>query len=410
MKLSSIAASILLATAASASDFKGGAAGIDHAMIHARSSHHRQLLNEERYARMQLDTRGHPGGDLAAMSRRNVQERIARRHASNGGSKKKCKAKTASKAAAHLSVKHDASKTKTSGNFKGASHQEPSFKHTETSEKHSKDEQKSADKNKHKSADKSKYKNTDKNEPENKSKASHDQKSSSSSSLDSLFSPFGGKGLFGLSFSGSCTSPQADDEHPNGKSDFLACGINKYNPLSAWNPPHVKLSDLKMISSSEATKKDVFKPCAPYKSAFDQAAQKYRIPSVLLMSFALQESTCQPHLDGNNGEVGIMQITSDKCEGHSREACKEVSYNVDRGAAYVRRMLDEHDGNALAAFGAYNGWEPQKMTYASATSRKYGCYAQNNLDYINQLLNGFCQGKDGYSDEFKVFGNLAACG
>lgn len=37
-------------------------------------------------------------------------------------------------------------------------------------------------------------------------------------------------------------------------------------------------------------------------------------------------------------------------------------------------------------------------------------HRQNNLDYLNSLFNGFCQGKDGYSNEFVKFGNLKQCG
>ncbi|CAO1632220.1 unnamed protein product [Parajaminaea phylloscopi] len=384
MKFTSlVSASVLLATAATASGPLGGASGVDHAAVHARAHHHHQLLDERRYA-------GIDSVDEAALGRRGVESRIVQRNAlhargGSGGTKKKCKAKTAHKAAQKPA--HKAAQSSQGKNHTDAKHPHHDAK-KDPSHEQAQHHDKSSDK-----------------------KASHDQKSKSESqSSSSSTSTFGGKGLFGMSFAGSCNTPKADDTHPNGKNEFLACGISKSNPSAKWNPPNVKLSDLKMISSSEAAKKDVFKPCAPYKWAFDQAAEKYRIPAVLIMSFALQESTCQPSLNGNNGEVGMMQITSDKCEGRGREACKDVGFNVGRGAAYVREMLDQHNGNALAAFGAYNGWTPEQMTYSSATSRKYGCFAQNNLDYLNQLLNGFCQGKDGYSSEFKVFGNLAACG
>jgi hypothetical protein len=41
---------------------------------------------------------------------------------------------------------------------------------------------------------------------------------------------------------------------------------------------------------------------------------------------------------------------------------------------------------------------------------RYGCYAQQNLDYISSMVNGWLQGKDGYAKEFLVYDNLASCG
>jgi hypothetical protein len=48
------------------------------------------------------------------------------------------------------------------------------------------------------------------------------------------------------------------------------------------------------------------------------------------------------------------------------------------------------------AAGSYNGWFVG-MTYSDATAAAStgSCGAQNNLDYVSQLFNGWMQGRDG---------------
>lgn len=119
----------------------------------------------------------------------------------------------------------------------------------------------------------------------------------------------------------------------------------------------------------------------------------------------VQESNCNANLRGPNGEIGIMQLSPDKC---ANDPCWDPSKNIEKGAAYFRSLLDASNGNAIQAIGSYNGWEVG-MTMEQATSKKYGCAAQRNLDYLFQTLSGFCQGKDGYSGAFNVYDNLKKC-
>ena len=58
--------------------------------------------------------------------------------------------------------------------------------------------------------------------------------------------------------------------------------------------------------------------------------------------------------------------------------------------------------------GQYNGWTVG-MTVADATAAasEGDCTAQNNLDYLTQVVNGWMQGKDGTT--LGSYFNLAAC-
>jgi hypothetical protein len=56
----------------------------------------------------------------------------------------------------------------------------------------------------------------------------------------------------------------------------------------------------------------------------------------------------------------------------------------------------------------YNGWQ-KGMTTGQVKQEQWGCYAQQNLDYLHQLVNGWLQGLDGYDNEFLVYNNLGHC-
>lgn len=44
---------------------------------------------------------------------------------------------------------------------------------------------------------------------------------------------------------------------------------------------------------------------------------------IVMVSFALQESSCNPETVGGAGEQGLMQLTKDKCDGAPGNNCKD---------------------------------------------------------------------------------------
>lgn len=56
------------------------------------------------------------------------------------------------------------------------------------------------------------------------------------------------------------------------------------------------------------------------------------VPPIVIASFALQESSCNPDTVGGAGEQGLMQLTKDKCGGAPGGNCKEpVSFLSSMG-------------------------------------------------------------------------------
>ncbi|KAF9263345.1 lysozyme-like protein [Marasmius fiardii PR-910] len=195
-----------------------------------------------------------------------------------------------------------------------------------------------------------------------------------------------------------------NDSGPNGTMYWINCGINS----NGWRPRHVGMSDLKVVTLQDHN--SPFQPCARYMNKFIQYANEFNIPPIVMASFAMQESSCNLSTIGGGSEVGLMQITPDKCGNAPGGNCFDPGYNIRIGAAYFRSVLDQSSGNVLQAMGMYNGWKPG-MTIASATAAADSncCRCQNNLDYLFQMLNSRLQNINPYLCHLGKYFNLDIC-
>ncbi|BGP22793.1 hypothetical protein Rt10032_c08g3654 [Rhodotorula toruloides] len=208
-----------------------------------------------------------------------------------------------------------------------------------------------------------------------------------------------------------CGPSGATEENPNGSESFLNCGISKSSPDSGWTPPQgVTLDRITTVSIEHAlVTNPVWEPCKPFIPLFEKIGKETGLPPTLLAAFALQESTCNPNVLGDNGGAfGLMQITKDKCGGRDNHGCAEPEYNVRTAANYFKKQLEGQGGEFLVALGAYNGWY-KSMSFNSATAKAdtTACVQQQNLDYLTQMLNGWLMGRTGY--ELGSYKNLAVC-
>ncbi|WWD21715.1 hypothetical protein CI109_106202 [Kwoniella shandongensis] len=144
--------------------------------------------------------------------------------------------------------------------------------------------------------------------------SSADWSQSTASSSASWSAPSASSG--GSSSSGgvlSITDPTcgwcgANDDQPNGAIGWLNCGLD----AGGWTPPHVTVDQL---IAAELSSDGVFSPCASYIDKFNQYADQFGLKGIMLASFAMQESTCNPSATGGNGEAGLMQLAHENCHG-----------------------------------------------------------------------------------------------
>nr|GAT45455.1 predicted protein [Mycena chlorophos] len=151
--------------------------------------------------------------------------------------------------------------------------------------------------------------------------------------------------------------------------------------------------------------------CSKYIDYFDSAASKYGLKAIMLASFALQESSCNPNSIGGGNTQGLMQISTDKCVGAPGGDCLDPEFNIDAGAKYFASVLSSNGGNLLLSVGNYNGWY-KGLTVSKAEAAKYGscCLCQQNLDYVFQWINGWVLNQNAYEMGLGKYNNLDACG
>lgn len=101
-----------------------------------------------------------------------------------------------------------------------------------------------------------------------------------------------------------------------------------------------------------------------------------------------------------------MQVS---CENYPNGQCTDsIQDNVNAGANYLRGRLDDAGGNAVSAFGKYNGWftAGSGLNGNRGLTVDYPCSAEGksngepqNLDYLQQVLNGWLLGLDVYGSD-----------
>ena len=86
---------------------------------------------------------------------------------------------------------------------------------------------------------------------------------------------------------------------------------------------------VKSLADSLNSGNSVFENCRPFVQLFEQYGSQFGVPSIMLASFAMQESTCNPETVGGAGEQGLMQLTSDKCGDAPGGNCRDpVSFSL----------------------------------------------------------------------------------
>ncbi|KAG8886220.1 hypothetical protein FRB97_006223 [Tulasnella sp. 331] len=177
---------------------------------------------------------------------------------------------------------------------------------------------------------------------------------------------------------------------PNGEESWFNCGLTG----GGWTPPVMKLEQMVYVSAEDALAMDntPYGPCKSNLDKFNSYASKYNLPAIMLMSFAMQESTCNNNIQDPAGTIGMFQLAPENCP--SGVDCTDIDNNFEYACKLIIQYLSDANGNVVKMVGAYNGWY-DNMTESEA--KKAPCDQQQNLDYLQQWANAWMQGTDGYS-------------
>ena len=92
----------------------------------------------------------------------------------------------------------------------------------------------------------------------------------------------------------------------------------------------------------------------PYGEIIDDTAAKLSVDSLLLASIMEAESGFNPYAISPQGALGLMQVMPDTAGFYSVEDLLEPEVNIEVGARYFVRLLDQFDGDVALALASYN--------------------------------------------------------
>ena len=104
---------------------------------------------------------------------------------------------------------------------------------------------------------------------------------------------------------------------------------------------------------AEADRRDLVREL-PYGELIDDAAERFSVDSLLLASIMEAESGYNPYAMSPQGAMGLMQVMPDTAGFYSIEDLLEPRVNIEVGAKYFVRLLDQFDGDVALALASYN--------------------------------------------------------
>jgi soluble lytic murein transglycosylase-like protein len=91
----------------------------------------------------------------------------------------------------------------------------------------------------------------------------------------------------------------------------------------------------------------------PVAAAIQTSASRHALSQALIAAVAWQESHMRQDAVSPKGARGVMQLMPVTAQGLQVNA-RDLSANVDGGAAYLAQMLSRYDGDIIKTLAAYN--------------------------------------------------------
>lgn len=92
----------------------------------------------------------------------------------------------------------------------------------------------------------------------------------------------------------------------------------------------------------------------PYGELIHDTAERLSVDGLLLASIMEAESGFNPYAISPQGALGLMQVMPNTAGYHTVEDLLEPKVNIEVGARYFARLLQQFDGNVALALASYN--------------------------------------------------------
>jgi soluble lytic murein transglycosylase-like protein len=124
------------------------------------------------------------------------------------------------------------------------------------------------------------------------------------------------------------------------------------------------------------------------ESVIQPAAAKYGLDPNLVAAVIWAESSGDPNAVSKKGARGLMQLMPATARELGVDNVFDPGQNVDGGSRYLRRMLDEHDGDLSLALAAYNAGPNAVRRYGGVPPYR------ETRDYVGRVLRVYERAKE----------------
>ena len=93
---------------------------------------------------------------------------------------------------------------------------------------------------------------------------------------------------------------------------------------------------------------------AEFESIISEASKKYNVDESLIKAVIRQESAYDPQATSYCGAQGLMQLMPETAKELGVQDAYNPRDNIMGGTKYLRRLLDQFDGNMTKAIASYN--------------------------------------------------------
>lgn len=95
-------------------------------------------------------------------------------------------------------------------------------------------------------------------------------------------------------------------------------------------------------------------PATPYDPYIEMVAREHGVDPTLVKAVALVESGFNPKAVSNKGAKGLMQLMPATAKRYGISDLHDPYQSLRAGAAHLRDLLDEYNGDVTLALAAYN--------------------------------------------------------
>ena len=95
-------------------------------------------------------------------------------------------------------------------------------------------------------------------------------------------------------------------------------------------------------------------PATPYDPYIEMVAREHGVDPTLVKAVALVESGFNPKAVSSKGAKGLMQLMPATAKQYGISDLHDPYQSLKAGAAHLRDLLDQYDGNITLALAAYN--------------------------------------------------------